>query len=227
MPALEMPAVQKSVQQTPAPAVPTQQTSGQQTTTGLAVTEVPSSLTPTFYLIIEHDQEKLSRIRSPKVTTLDLPAGGHTQTDDSIPAKPASLVAPKKSMTQAEAKKSKLGGSTESHVITLPEKWYTFLLQSLNLPIHSKPIISILHDKVAKPLCKCLSGQQSQTPQQTGPQQTIALQTPALQMRSLHMSLQQRLLRVVPTADTGAANNHRAGGDRSGDTSDAHVLLDH
>ncbi|KAL3210055.1 hypothetical protein MRX96_037403 [Rhipicephalus microplus] len=157
-------------------------------------------MTPTFHLIIEHNQGKPSRIRSHKVviTTLDLPAAGHTQTHDSVLAKPASPVAPKKSMIQAEAKESKLGGSTESHVITLPEKWYTFLLQSLNLPIHSKPIISIPQDKVAKPLCKCLSWQQSQTPQQTGPQQTIALQTPALQMQSLHMSVQQRLLPVVP-----------------------------
>ncbi|KAL3210054.1 hypothetical protein MRX96_037402 [Rhipicephalus microplus] len=55
-----------------------------------------------------------------------------------VPAKPASPVAPKKSMIQAEANESKLGGSTESHVITLSEKLYYFLLQSLNLPIYSK-----------------------------------------------------------------------------------------
>ncbi|KAG0432943.1 hypothetical protein HPB47_020375 [Ixodes persulcatus] len=51
---------------------------------------------------------------------------------------------------------------TESHVITLSEEQYNSLLQSLNLPIDSKPIISIQQEKTSakKPAeapCKCSS----------------------------------------------------------------------
>lgn len=48
--------------------------------------------------------------------------------------------------------------STESHVITLSEEQYNSLLQSLNLPIDSKPIISIQQEKTSakKPTpCQC------------------------------------------------------------------------
>uniref|UniRef100_L7M906 Putative transcription factor e2f7 n=1 Tax=Rhipicephalus pulchellus TaxID=72859 RepID=L7M906_RHIPC len=92
---------------------------------------------------------------------------------------------PTSNAKQAEAKESEPSASTESHVITLSEEQYTSLLQSLNLPIHSKPIISIQQEKKAEPPCKCSGGQQPQTPQQTVPQQTPALQTPALQTPAL------------------------------------------
>ncbi|KAL3210051.1 hypothetical protein MRX96_037399 [Rhipicephalus microplus] len=56
---------------------------------------------------------------------------------------------------------------------------------SLNLPIHSEPIIRIQQEKEAEPWCKCSDVQQSQTAQPTGPQQMIALQTPAQKMRPM------------------------------------------
>ncbi|KAL3244675.1 hypothetical protein MRX96_018652 [Rhipicephalus microplus] len=56
MPAVQKPVWQISVQQTPVPIVPAQQVPGQQTTTVLAATEVPTILTPTFRWIIEPDE---------------------------------------------------------------------------------------------------------------------------------------------------------------------------
>ncbi|EEC17870.1 transcription factor E2F7, putative [Ixodes scapularis] len=65
---------------------------------------------------------------------------------------------------QAAASKGAATSSpgTESHVITLSEEQYNSLLQSLNLPIDSKPIISIQQEKTsakkpAEALCKCSS----------------------------------------------------------------------
>ncbi|KAL3211925.1 hypothetical protein MRX96_051914, partial [Rhipicephalus microplus] len=51
----------------------------------------------------------------------------------------------------AEAKEGEPGGSTESPVITLLEEQYRSLLQSLNLPIDSKSIISVQQEKKAEP----------------------------------------------------------------------------
>ncbi|XP_049274674.1 transcription factor E2F7 isoform X2 [Rhipicephalus sanguineus] len=105
---------------------------------------------------------------------------------------------------QAEAKESELSASTESHVITLSEEQYTSLLQSLNLPIHSKPIISIQQEKKAEQPCKCSGSQQPQTPQPTVPRQTMALQTPAQQKPAQQVPVVQTSLVQTPTLQTPA-----------------------
>lgn len=73
-----------------------------------------------------------------------------------------------KAEEQAAASKGTATSSpgTESHVITLSEEQYNSLLQSLNLPIDSKPIISIQQEKTStkKPTeapCKCSSAGKS------------------------------------------------------------------
>uniref|UniRef100_V5I331 Putative transcription factor e2f8 n=1 Tax=Ixodes ricinus TaxID=34613 RepID=V5I331_IXORI len=79
------------------------------------------------------------------------------------PATPRPLGEYKAEEQAAESKGAATSSpSTESHVITLSEEQYNSLLQSLNLPIDSKPIISIQQEKtsVKKPAeapCKCSS----------------------------------------------------------------------
>ncbi|XP_075728291.1 uncharacterized protein LOC119186388 isoform X3 [Rhipicephalus microplus] len=119
---------------------------------------------------------------------------------------------PASNSKQAEAKEGEPGGSTESHVITLSEEQYRSLLQSLNLPIHSKPIISIQQEKKAETPCKCLGGQQPQTPQPAVPQpmpaqQTLVMQAPAVQTSAAQTSAAQTTavqtpVPVVPAQQT-------------------------
>ncbi|KAH6923847.1 hypothetical protein HPB50_008146 [Hyalomma asiaticum] len=99
-------------------------------------------------------------------------------------------IVPTPNVEQAEAKESEPSASTESHVITLSEEQYTSLLQSLNLPIHSKPIISIQQEKKAEQPCKCSGSQQLQT-QPKMPQQVPAQQTPAQATPAKHAPAQQ------------------------------------
>nr|XP_037270555.1 fibrous sheath CABYR-binding protein-like [Rhipicephalus microplus] len=200
LPAVQTPVVQTAVQQTPVPIVPAQYVPGQQTTTVLAATEVPTMLTPIFRWIIEHDQRKLSGSGGTEevVTELILPAAARKLTHNSVTAKPASPRAARKNLAQAEAKESELSASTESHGITLSEEQYTSLLQSLNLPIHSKPFTSTQLEKEAEPPGRCSGGHQLQTPQPTEPQHTMAQQMPAVQT----LVMQQTPLPIVPAQQT-------------------------
>ncbi|XP_075530431.1 uncharacterized protein LOC142563722 isoform X1 [Dermacentor variabilis] len=115
------------------------------------------------------------------------PGGAEPGVDGASPSK-----VPTSDVEQAEAKKSE--PSAESHVITLSEEQYTSLLQSLNLPIHSKPIISIQQEKAkkAEPPCKCTGTQHHQQPQhlQTT-QQTVSQQTTTEQTASQQTTVQQ------------------------------------
>uniref|UniRef100_V5IJ05 Putative transcription factor e2f8 n=2 Tax=Ixodes ricinus TaxID=34613 RepID=V5IJ05_IXORI len=66
------------------------------------------------------------------------------------PATPRPLGEYKAEEQAAESKGAATSSpSTESHVITLSEEQYNSLLQSLNLPIDSKPIISIQQEKTS------------------------------------------------------------------------------
>ncbi|KAL1477705.1 hypothetical protein MTO96_035539, partial [Rhipicephalus appendiculatus] len=98
----------------------------------------------------EESQRELSARDGPagdSVTDSDKSPGGmESGVDGASPSK-----APTSNAKQAEAKESEPSASAESHVITLSEEQYTSLLQSLNLPIHSKPIISIQQEKKAEP----------------------------------------------------------------------------
>ncbi|KAL3243655.1 hypothetical protein MRX96_020132, partial [Rhipicephalus microplus] len=114
---------------------------------------------------------------------------------------------PASNSKQAEAKEGEPSGSTESHVITLSEEQYRSLLQSLNLPIHSKPIISIQQEKKAETPCKCLGGQQPQTPQPAVPQpmpaqQALVMQAPAVQTSAAQTTAVQTPVPVVPAQQT-------------------------
>lgn len=144
----------------------------------------------------EENQRDLSAHNSPVGNNIGVagtdksPGGAELGVDGASPSKVTTS-----NVEQAEAKKSE--PNAESHVITLSEEQYTSLLQSLNLPIHSKPIISIQQEKAkkAEPPCKCTGTPQQQpqhlqttqqtvsqqTTEQTTSQQTVVQQTPAQQ----------------------------------------------
>ncbi|KAL3210059.1 hypothetical protein MRX96_037407 [Rhipicephalus microplus] len=197
MPAVKTAIVPISVQHTAVPIVPAQQAPRQQTTIVLAVVEVGTIRTTTFLRITEQDQRMPSGCADIKavITTLAPPAATPKLTYGSVPAKPPPPVAAKKSLIEAEAVESEPSASTESHVISLSEEQFTSLLHPLNLPIQSKPIISI-KKKVMSP-CKCSSEPHQQSIQPSVPQQTIALPTPTQQMPAVQMSVQQAPVLVV------------------------------
>ncbi|KAH8034084.1 hypothetical protein HPB51_020101 [Rhipicephalus microplus] len=114
----------------------------------------------------------------------------------------ASSKTPTSNTKQAEAKESEPSASSEFHGITMSEEQYTSLLQSLNLPIHSKPITNTQLEKEAERPCICSRGQQPQTPQPSVPQHKIALQTPTQQLPAAQMSVQQTPVPVVPAQQT-------------------------
>ncbi|KAH8034088.1 hypothetical protein MRX96_018653 [Rhipicephalus microplus] len=222
-------AVQTSVQQRSVPVGPAQETSGQQTTPIMAATEVPTLLTAAFRWIIEHDPTRpLSSGGTEEVImALTLPAAARGLTYDSVLRTPTSSGAAKKSLVEAEAKESKRSSSTEFAII-LSEVRYTSQLQSLNLPIHSKPIINIQQKKgrssmrvFGRPAASDSSVNCAAADDRAGDAGTTKANN------SADVSTADACASSTGTTDTGAANNHRAGGDRSADYSDAHVSLDH
>ncbi|XP_077492976.1 uncharacterized protein LOC144104063 isoform X2 [Amblyomma americanum] len=114
--------------------------------------------------------------RDPVAPSAPSTNSGTSQPQQAGTVSPATMSPP--TVKEAEAEKSEPSPTTESHVITLSEEQYTSLLQSLNLPLNSKPIISIQQEKTKKTdaQCKCTGAQQAQPAQPqhvTVPQQTM------------------------------------------------------
>ncbi|KAL3244673.1 hypothetical protein MRX96_018650 [Rhipicephalus microplus] len=228
-PAQQMLAVQTSVQQRSVPVGPAQETSGQQTTPVMAATEVPTMLTPAFCWIIEHDQRRpLSSGGTEEViTALTFPVAARKLTYDNVLRTPTSSGAAKKSLVEAEAKESKRSSSTD-FVIILSEVRYTSQLQSVNLPIYSKPIINIQQKKdrssmrvFGRPAAADSSVNCAAADDSSGDAGTVKANN------SADVSTADACASCTGTTDTGAANNHRAGSDRSADYYVTHVPLDH
>lgn len=97
----------------------------------------------------------------------------------------------------------------ESHVITLSAEQYMKLLQSLNLPVHSKPIISIQQEEEAKgvetpplpPSCNCTAGQQQlEPPTEPAPKtEPVPQMAPAPQAEPVPKTEPEPVLKTDPT----------------------------
>ncbi|XP_064490324.1 transcription factor E2F8-like isoform X4 [Ornithodoros turicata] len=93
-----------------------------------------------------------------------------------------------------------------SHVITLSEEQYNSLLQSLNLPVHSKPVISIQQEKTPKePQQNDVGTPNSlQTWAQKPAETPSPLQTPTLRLPGWFLENQREQSPVVSTVPTAS-----------------------
>lgn len=130
---------------------------------------------------------------APSVPATKSSASQHQQAGTVAPVSPPSV-------KEAEDVKGEPSPTTESHVITLSEEQYTSLLQSLNLPLNSKPIISIQQEKTKKTdaaqCSKCTGAQHTQSAQ---PQQVMVPQQTMVQAQ------QPTTATVLTAADMPAA----------------------
>lgn len=147
----------------------------------------------------------------PVVPNVPATSSGATQPEQAGTVVPVS--AP--SVKEAEAVNSAPNPMTESHVITLSEEQYTSLLQSLNLPLDSKPIISIQQEKTKKvdaaQCSKCTGAQHTQSAQTMvqAQQQTTTtdmqatILTPTFSFSSLFMEQQREADQRTPSNNGG------------------------